>query len=117
MIKTSYLKMDITLTSSVLWTLLAFLIICSVVNGVQDFNGNGHGDSSFLILFYDRGFLLSLKDKDYRPHPDILVHQRSLASETNVKTKKNKKRGSRGGVKNRLKRRGIRTPLPAIILS
>ena len=99
----------------VLWTLLV-LLICNV-NGVQDSSGNGNGDSYVPGLFYDRDFLLSLKDKVYRPHPDIISYQSNLASETNVKSKKNKKRGSRGGVKARMKRRGIRTPLPAIILS
>ncbi|KAI0240090.1 hypothetical protein LSAT2_009191 [Lamellibrachia satsuma] len=37
--------------------------------------------------------------------------------EQNFKPKRKKKRGSRGGVRNRLKKRGCRLPLPAITLS
>ena len=107
--------MDINVTLSVLWTLLVFLFICGVVNSVQHSNGNG--DGSVLRIFYDRDFLLSLKDKVYNPYTEVLTSDSVLASENNTKKKKNKKRGSRGGVKNRLKRNGIRTPLPAIILS
>ena len=71
--------MDINVTLSVLWTLLVFLFICGVVNSVQHSNGNG--DGSVLRIFYDRDFLLSLKDKVYNPYTEVLTSDGVLASE------------------------------------
>ena len=78
--------MDINVTLSVLWTLLVFLFICGVVNSVQHSNGNG--DGSVLRIFYDRDFLLSLKDKVYNPYTEVLTSDSVLASENNTKKKK-----------------------------
>ena len=64
-----------------------------------------------------RHFLLLFKDtqpsNDLNLHPDIPLR----TSHNTNPTKKRKKRGSRGGVLERLKRRGSRFPLPTITLT
>ena len=95
--------------------LCAFLAI-SCISGLC-FGSRTDGDGNCAIFHNDvRHFLLSFKDtqapNDLKLHPDI-----PLRSSENPKPSKKKKRGSRGGVLQRLKRRGSRFPLPTITLT
>ena len=64
-----------------------------------------------IVPFYSRESLLSFILQNLPP-PDF-----GLDFSGKIKKKSKKKRGSRGGVRNRLKRNGYRPPLPSITLS
>lgn len=64
---------------------------------------------------YSQKFLLSCRDNANSLGADIILPHDLLRMR--MKKKKIKKRGSRGGIKNRLRRRGSRHPLPVITLS
>lgn len=68
-------------------------------------------------ITYSREFLLSYGSKPNSLGPDITLPHELLRVRRLNKKQKRKKRGSRGGVKNRLRRRGSRHPLPVITLS
>lgn len=103
--------MDLNFIASVLFTFHLLCFVCGAASGVEELNGH---DDGFLRLVYSREFLLSLGNKDHTTLPTNLSADIPLKTD---KEKKIKKRGSRGGVKKRMKRRGFRTPLPVLTLS
>ena len=76
-------------------------------------------DTGGAAILHSREYLLSFQHVD-TPAPSLDVDWGDVywsAVTQNFKPKRKKKRGSRGGVRNRLKKRGCRLPLPAITLS
>lgn len=78
-----------------------------------------HNNGLGTQFLYTRCDLLSLRYAPARgPGPEALpacIWNRQ--SPTSKQDNRKKKRGSRGGIRNRLRRRGSRLPLPAITLS
>ena len=72
-----------------------------------------HNGGSAILPAYSREFLLSLRNAD-SPAPNLNFDLDSFTERT---TFKKKKRGSRGGIRNRLRKRGCRLPLPVITLA
>ena len=71
-------------------------------------------DPGSAAILHSREYLLSFQHVD-TPAPNLDVDWSAVTQ--NFKPKRKKKRGSRGGVRNILKKRGCRLPLPAITLS
>ena len=95
-------------------SLVVLVVLCVVFDSVRtilvavDDSQNG---TPAIMHTYTPEYLLSLRHTD-TPAPKIEW------SDFNQKaSKQKKKRGSRGGIRNRLRKRGCRLPLPAITLS
>lgn len=76
--------------------------------------GSEHQIRTSPLITYLRDFLLALRNKAV---PVDLNHVSSSTSHGKAQGRKRNKRGSRGGVRNRLRSRGNRHPLPIITLS
>jgi hypothetical protein len=93
-------------------------VVCSVnVVFPSDWDSvrSENGGRSFTPAFYTREYLLSLKDSPLSSEPPSI--DIDFAERVQPVRKKQKKRGSRGGVRNRLRRKGSRLPLPTVTLT
>ena len=95
---------------------LVFCIIISSLNGffviahTDYFSQDGGHDT--VNTAHSREFLLSLKNK-----PLSLVPPNIDIDYEGIRSKCKKKRGSRGGIRNRIRRRGARLPMPSVTLT
>ena len=104
--------------------LVAFCLVTDLAQTIFVPRASQHGGGH--ILTYTREYLLSLNiqhDTD-TPAPAFIFDMTNTTRKDNNSNgsgnnnnKRRKKRGSRGGIQNRLKRRGCRLPLPAITFS
>ena len=101
-----------------MYHVLVFLCLLRYCTSIfQTDSGPDHTSAIFHVN--NRDFLLSFKDFKTLPnnlslHPDIPLRSQTFKES---RTNKKKKRGSRGGILERLKRRGSRFPLPTITFS
>jgi hypothetical protein len=104
-----------------LWTFLAVVVTVNLFVGPVralfsstwdrfDSANGGHSSPGH----YTREFLLSLQSHPLSSVAPSIDFDLSETIKTQGKKKKKKKRGSRGGVRNRLRRRGSRLPLPTV---
>ena len=101
---------------ALMWWCVWCLLLCTTLDSVSSFceddqttTNSQHGAVS---LYYSRATLLGLRPTGTSP-PTTLDLPREIMKDED--RKKNKKRGSRGGVRARFRRRPTRPPLPSIV--
>lgn len=106
------------------WVILGLLVFISQpILAMWTMPTTQTGASTVKNLVYSRGTLLDLRPLAVLPSMDSTLFKNVLKcllvgiswKKLNIKVKR-RKRGSRGGILKRLRRRGSRLPLPAIIL-
>ncbi|KAL6466262.1 hypothetical protein MHYP_G00263950 [Metynnis hypsauchen] len=101
---------------AVIWALMLFW---DTVNAVGEKPRDSWNNGLSATPVYTREYLLGLQQMN-KTAPKFLTRYPEIAcfaQGTDDFKRKRKKRGSRGGIRNRLKRRGSRFPLPTIALS
>ena len=93
----------------ILFVVVCYLL-CDFVPAIFFEGEHGH-ERPAILHRYTREFLFSFQR--HTPCPDLKLNLCDIV-EVIGKEKKSKKRGSRGGVRERLKKRGSRHPLPTI---
>lgn len=120
----------VTCEMSVLKTVLMIMILwiiglCGPCLSVQllthlssNMDGRG-GDASWLTCSYSREALLALQPELTRETTSSHLYRSVLDNipQELIRTNRRKKRGRRGGIRNRLRRRFNRPPLPSIVLT
>ena len=97
------------------WTLLLLLLSGLFTSGFMT-SRSENGDQRQRVLTYTRDMLLALRDSGVAP-PIELLELTDNHLDNNKQQTHQRKRGRKGGVRQRLRRKKTRAPLPSMIVS